>query len=171
MNFSRTISVWAEQRPQQPAIHFEGSSITYGELERRIQVATEQLSAHGVQATDRVAYLGLNHPVMLVMLFALCRLGAIFEPLNFRLSAAEHARQLLDSTPTLLFHETAVQRAPAGGRRPGRPAAAALGRGAVGDKRIRAASGIPAGANRARSRTMRCWSTPRAPAEIPKGSC
>ena len=47
---------------------------------------------------------------MLVLLFALCRLGAIFQPLNFRLSPAEHARQLLDSTPRLLLHQAAVQR-------------------------------------------------------------
>ena len=107
MNFGRTITTWALQRPEEPAIHFEGETVSYGELERRILVAVDQMAAHGVQPGDRVAYLGLNHPLMLVMLFALCRLGAIFEPLNFRLSPAEHARQLLDSMPTLLFHDRA----------------------------------------------------------------
>ncbi|HZH07268.1 MAG TPA: AMP-binding protein [Lautropia sp.] len=104
MNFSRAITVWSEQRPEQTAIRFEGGSITYRELEGRIVAATAELSALGIRPGQRVAYLGLNHPVMLVLLFALCRLGAIFQPLNFRLSATEHARQLLDSTPSLFFH-------------------------------------------------------------------
>jgi fatty-acyl-CoA synthase len=110
MNFSRAITVWSEQRPEQTAIRFEGGSITYRELEGRIVAATAELSALGIRPGQRVAYLGLNHPVMLVLLFALCRLGAIFQPLNFRLSATEHARQLLDSTPSLFFHAQRVSR-------------------------------------------------------------
>jgi len=105
MNFSRAVAVWAGQRPEQTAIHFEGGRITYRELEHRISAATAQLAARGVERGDRVAYLGLNHPVMLVLLFALCRLGAVFQPLNFRLSPTEHARQFLDSAPLLLFHQ------------------------------------------------------------------
>lgn len=107
MNFARAISVWAAQRPEQAAVRFEDVTLTYRDLEHRILVAVDQLAAHGVRPGDRVAHLGPNHPVMLVMLFALCRLGAIFEPLNIRLAPAEHARQLADSSPVLLFHDAA----------------------------------------------------------------
>ena len=105
MNFSRFVSVWAGQRPEQPAIGFEGGSITYRELEQRVEAATAVLAARGIERGDRVAYLGLNHPVMLVLLFALCRQGAVFQPLNFRLSPTEHARQFLDSKPLLLIFQ------------------------------------------------------------------
>ena len=48
---------------------------------------------------DRVAWLGYNCPEMLVLLFALARLGAILVPLNWRLTAAEHRAILADCTP------------------------------------------------------------------------
>ena len=53
---------------------------------------SEALAEHlGIAAGDRVAYLGYNRPEMLVLLFALARIGAMLLPLNFRLALAEHA--------------------------------------------------------------------------------
>ena len=52
---------------------------------------------------DRVAWLGYNSPEMLVLLFALARLGAILVPLNWRLTAAEHRTILADCSPRWLF--------------------------------------------------------------------
>ena len=54
---------------------------------------------------DRVAWLGYNSPEMLVLLFALARLGAILVPLNWRLTAVEHKAILSDCRPKLLFAE------------------------------------------------------------------
>jgi fatty-acyl-CoA synthase len=50
-----------------------------------------------------VAWLGYNCPEMLVLLFALARLGAILVPLNWRLTAAEHRAILEDCKPRWLF--------------------------------------------------------------------
>ena len=55
---------------------------------------------------DRVAWLGYNSPEMLVLLFALARLGAILVPLNWRLTAAEHGTILADCTPKWIFCES-----------------------------------------------------------------
>ena len=63
---------------------------------------------HGVCEGDRVAWLGLNHPAQIALLFALARLGALLVPLNHRLSPAEWAALLQDSRPTLLVHDTAL---------------------------------------------------------------
>ena len=52
---------------------------------------------------DRVAWLGYNSPEMLVLLFALARLGAILVPLNWRLTAAEHRTILEDCKPRWIF--------------------------------------------------------------------
>ena len=56
-----------------------------------------------MQKGDRVAWLGYNSPEMLVLLFALARLGAILVPLNWRLTAAEHRSILADCSPKFIF--------------------------------------------------------------------
>ena len=105
MNLSRCISVWAQQRPDAPAIHFEGEDIDYAGLERMVQAAALALRRSGIRRGDRVAFLGFNHPQILVLLFALSRIGAMLAPLNFRLAPAEHVRQLQDCAPRLLIFE------------------------------------------------------------------
>ena len=62
----------------------------------------QRLDAAGVQAGDRVAWLGLNDAAQLVLLLALARLGAILLPLNYRLAHAEHVAILQDAQATLL---------------------------------------------------------------------
>ena len=64
------------------ALRFEGENFSYATLWRCIESATHTLVQAGVQPGDRVAYWGLNHPAMLVLLFALARLNAILLPLN-----------------------------------------------------------------------------------------
>jgi fatty-acyl-CoA synthase len=56
-----------------------------------------------VTAGDRVAYLGFNHPLVLELLYACARVGAIFAPLNWRLAPPEHREILRDCSPKVLF--------------------------------------------------------------------
>ncbi|HEY8708932.1 MAG TPA: AMP-binding protein, partial [Burkholderiaceae bacterium] len=91
----------ARLRPQAPALRFEGRDLTYGQLvERSAQVAAHLWHGWGVRPGDRVAWLGLNHPAQLVLLFALARIGALLLPLNFRLAPAEWEGQLRDCQPS-----------------------------------------------------------------------
>jgi fatty-acyl-CoA synthase len=94
-NFATFVERWAAQRPEHVAIRYRDEAITYRELQARVERATVRLAALGVNAGDRVAWLGLNHPELLAGLFALARLGAILVPLNFRLATPEH-RALLE---------------------------------------------------------------------------
>ncbi|MBC3193341.1 long-chain fatty acid--CoA ligase [Pseudonocardia sp. C8] len=80
-----------------PAITFDGRTTTYGALADRIDRLAAELAAGGVGRGDRVGYLGTNHPDFLVTLFATARIGAIFVPLNFRLTAPELAHILGDA--------------------------------------------------------------------------
>jgi fatty-acyl-CoA synthase len=105
MNLSRIVERWAEHFPSKVALHFEGGDWTYAILRERVAEATGALAALEVGAGDRVAFLGYNHPDMLVLLFALARLGAILVPLNWRLTAAEHKVIVADCGPRLLFCE------------------------------------------------------------------
>ncbi|MBA3592899.1 MAG: AMP-binding protein [Polaromonas sp.] len=107
MNLAQIIKRHAQFSPRQVAIHAEGQDITYPALWRRIESATRVLLAVGVQPGDRVAWLGFNDPVMLVLLFALSRLGAILLPLNHRLAAPEHAAILGHAGVRLVISDSA----------------------------------------------------------------
>ncbi len=76
------------------ALHFEGHDVTYSQLWRYVENATHRLNEVGVRPGDRVATISLNHPAVIVLLFALARLGAIFLPLNYRLAQVELAAVL-----------------------------------------------------------------------------
>jgi fatty-acyl-CoA synthase len=79
----------AERAPQRPALTFRGSTWSYGELVERVDRLAGLLRQQGVAAGDRVGLLAFNHPMFLVALFAASKAGAIFVPLNFRLTGAE----------------------------------------------------------------------------------
>jgi fatty-acyl-CoA synthase len=75
--------------PDLPALSFEGETLDYGAFGDSIRRFASALRKGGVNRGDRVAFLGYNHPVFLETLFAATAIGAIFVPLNFRLTGAE----------------------------------------------------------------------------------
>ena len=81
-------------------------SLSYGQLARQSRALAHHLRHDmGIEAGDRVAWLGLNHPAQIVWLFALAQLGAVLVPLNHRLAAAEWATILADCSPRWLVHD------------------------------------------------------------------
>lgn len=103
MDLSHWVERHASFTPGAAAIRFEGSALTYAELARRVHCAAALLAQRGVQRGDVVAWLGMNHPAVLVLLFACARLGALLAPLNWRLAPPELARVLADCLPRLLL--------------------------------------------------------------------
>lgn len=101
---------WIERRahagPGRTAITFEGTPTTYAQLLDRIDRLAAELTAGGVTEGDRVGYLGVNHPTFLEALFATARIGAVFVPLNFRLTAAELAFIIGDAGVHTLIADT-----------------------------------------------------------------
>lgn len=75
--------------PKRRALTFEGVTWSYQELQHRIDCLATHLQLGGVGHRDRVGFLGLNQPAFFEALFATSRLGAIFVPLNFRLTGPE----------------------------------------------------------------------------------
>ena len=63
---------------------------------RRSRIAPARLARSGVAKGDRVAFLGFNQPMFFFSMFATARLGAIFVPLNFRLTGPELAFMIED---------------------------------------------------------------------------
>jgi len=88
-NLAGTVLRRAALNPERVALVFEETATTFGEFSELVRRLAGLLKAAGVCAGDRVAYLGLNHPVLLETMFAAQALGAIFVPLNFRLTAEE----------------------------------------------------------------------------------
>ncbi|MGY3622593.1 class I adenylate-forming enzyme family protein [Bradyrhizobium sp. USDA 10063] len=94
--------------PDKPALHFEGTTLSYAAFAARIEQAARALKSElGVSRGDRVAILSLNHPDYLVLLYACARLGAMLVPLNWRLAVAEQQFILADAAAKVLVLEQA----------------------------------------------------------------
>ncbi|MFD7295507.1 long-chain fatty acid--CoA ligase [Streptomyces sp. NPDC059897] len=94
----------ARKTPHRTALIHDGTTYTYADLHARTTRLAHALRAQGVRRGDRVAYLGANHPSYLETLFAAGTLGAVFVPLNTRLSTPELAYQLQDSGAKALLY-------------------------------------------------------------------
>ncbi|NIO40998.1 MAG: AMP-binding protein, partial [Burkholderiales bacterium] len=104
MNLSNWVERQADFVPDRCAIRFSGEQISYAELARRVNRLADSLAnrldiGHG----DRVAFLGLNSPEIIVLLFACARVGAVLMPLNWRLAQPEHIFMLRQSEPCAFF--------------------------------------------------------------------
>lgn len=83
-----------------------GTTITWSELEQHVAATAGLLrEAFGVRAGDRICVLADNSVWMFVIQFAAMRIGAIFVPLNWRLSPNELAALATDCGPVLVFHD------------------------------------------------------------------
>ncbi|MFJ9415331.1 long-chain fatty acid--CoA ligase [Streptomyces sp. NPDC101227] len=111
----------ARKTPHRTALVHDGTSYTYAQLHDRTTRLAHALRAAGIRRGDRVACLSPNHPAFLETLFAAGLLGAVFVPLNTRLTPAEIGHQLADSGARLLVHSPALAPlvpAPAAGAQP-----------------------------------------------------
>ena len=88
-NLAAQVLKQAEQHPSNIAIIYEGSETTYGDFAERVRRQAGLLRDSGVCVGDRVGFLGFNQPTFIETLFATISLGAIFVPLNFRLTGDE----------------------------------------------------------------------------------
>ena len=106
MNLSGWIAHWADCQPDKTAIRFEGTDISYAALDGRIRrVAALLRNDLAVKRGDRIAFLGLNSPDMLVLLFACARIGAMLVPMNWRFAPPEHLYILENAGAKILFCE------------------------------------------------------------------
>ena len=78
----------------------DGTEYTYAELDARVNRFANALAARGVERGDRVALLAPNTHYFIETLFATNKLGAVFVPMNYRLTADELAYILKDCAAT-----------------------------------------------------------------------
>ncbi|MCH8106610.1 MAG: AMP-binding protein [Proteobacteria bacterium] len=106
MEISNWIQHHANCSPEKIALYFEGRRISYAQFEYRIaHLAGGLVQTLKVNTGDRVAYLGENAHELLELLFACARIGAIFVPLNARMTIEQHRYYLENSNPRCVFVE------------------------------------------------------------------
>ena len=103
------IAQWIDRNacfaPDALALQCGATRYTYAQLAKRFELVAGRLVALGLGPGDVVAFLGLNNPELLVMLFACARLGALLTPLNWRRAPPELARTLAETRPQLVCAE------------------------------------------------------------------
>lgn len=109
IDLSSILSRVCARTGDKPAITYEGESWTYDELWTRVMQLAAHFQAQGVRKGDRIGYVGQNHPAFLETLFAASALGAIFVPLNFRLSGPELKYIINDAGLHSLVYDSFMQ--------------------------------------------------------------
>ena len=99
----------AELAPDTHALIFEGESLTFGVLADQILRTATALRKAGVSRGDRVGFIGHNHPSFLQILYACSCIGAIFVPLNFRLTSPEVRFIANDAGVKIMFADAACR--------------------------------------------------------------
>src|SRR6201996_2556388 len=89
INLSSFIVFHARRTPDRCAIRYQGEDISYAAFDDRIRRVAGWLASRGIGAGDVVAVLMKNSAAFLELVFATSHLGAVFLPINYRLSADE----------------------------------------------------------------------------------
>jgi acyl-CoA synthetase (AMP-forming)/AMP-acid ligase II len=104
----------AQRVPDTAAIIFAGRTLTFAELEQRVNRLAGGLATRGVGAGDRVAILMVNRPEFVECFLAAHTLGAAAVPINFRLKPDEVAYQLAHSGARAIIADAELTDAAAG---------------------------------------------------------
>ena len=89
INLSSFIAFHARRTPKRPALKYRGEEISYAAFGARVRTVAGWLASQGIGAGDVVAVLMKNSAAFLELVFATSHLGAVFLPINFRLSRDE----------------------------------------------------------------------------------
>ena len=89
INLSSFIAFHARRTPERCALKYRGEDISYAAFDARIRKVAGWLASRGIGAGDVVAVLMKNSAAFLELVFATSHIGAVFLPINFRLSADE----------------------------------------------------------------------------------
>lgn len=89
INLSSFIAFHARRTPDRSALKYRGEEISYAIFDARVRKVAGWLTTQGIGADDVVAVLMKNSAAFLELVFATSHLGAVFLPINFRLSRDE----------------------------------------------------------------------------------
>ncbi|MEO8811986.1 MAG: fatty acid--CoA ligase [Caulobacteraceae bacterium] len=93
----------AAARPDRTAFEFEGRVTSFAALDRRTNQVANGLSALGLKAGDRIAWLGKNADAYFEVLFGAAKAGIVMAPINWRLAGPEIRYIVADAGARALF--------------------------------------------------------------------
>lgn len=88
-NFASILDYHLAQRPDAVAVAQEDQALMVRQLHERVNQLAAGLTELGIRRGDVVALLLYNRPEFLELVYAASRIGAVFLPLNYRLSEEE----------------------------------------------------------------------------------
>src|SRR4051794_13280819 len=115
INLSSFIAFHARRTPDRCALKYRGEDISYASFDRRIGKVGGWLTSRGINHADVVAVLMKNSTAFLELAFATSHIGAVFLPINYRLSADEVAYIVGNSGARILVADEEFASIAAGG--------------------------------------------------------
>lgn len=94
---------WADHRPDQIALSFEGRDTSYAGLARASSQVANAMMQESIGFGSHVGYVGKNCDGYFEILLGAARIGAVVTPIGWRLAAPEIAFILSDAEISLLF--------------------------------------------------------------------
>jgi acyl-CoA synthetase (AMP-forming)/AMP-acid ligase II len=98
----------AEARPDAPALLGAEGVTTYAAQAAATRAMAEHLAARGLRRGDRLMIVAENGRMAATLIFAASRLGAVFVPVNARMTGTELDRIEAHATPRLVAYTTDV---------------------------------------------------------------
>ena len=93
-----------KRHPNAVAVHLPDNKITYAQLDIHVSSREKELKSQGIAMNDSVAFCDDNSLSLIVSLFAIVRIGAIFCPLSHRLTHDEIKSLLSRTGINTLWH-------------------------------------------------------------------
>ncbi|GIQ74221.1 AMP-binding protein [Bradyrhizobium sp. RD5-C2] len=115
INLSSFIAFHARRTPDRCALKYRGEDVSYADFDLRIRQVGSWLAARGIAPGDVVAVLMKNSTAFLELVFATSHIGAVFLPINYRLSADEVGYIVRNSDARLLVADEEFAAVAAGG--------------------------------------------------------
>jgi acyl-CoA synthetase (AMP-forming)/AMP-acid ligase II len=103
LTFDDFLTYWAQHRPGTLALSANDQRWTYAELEEQTaRVATYLLNA-GLKTGDRIAWIGKNSDLYLILFYGAARIGVVMAPIGWRLAVPEWAFIVNDTQAKRVF--------------------------------------------------------------------
>jgi len=115
INLSSSIAFHARRTPKRCAAKFRGVDISYATFDERIRRVGGWLASQGIGADDVVAVLMKNSAAFLELTFATSHIGAVFLPINYRLSREEVGYIVGNATARILIADEELAEIAGGG--------------------------------------------------------
>ena len=115
INLSSFIAFHARRTPDKCALKYRGKDISYAAFDARIGKIGGWLASRGIGPGDVVAVLMKNSAAFLELVFATSHIGAVFLPINYRLSADEVGYIVGNSGARILIADEELAAIAAGG--------------------------------------------------------